>query len=130
MTYAHNLSFPLTFLTARLFAPELHRPRRLLLLGGWGLMIFALLFSLTRGVWLAYLLVLIVLGVVEGGRAALAVGTCVVLLSLALLAAGAGVRERVTQIFDFRVNVGRSSIWQANLDMIKDRPWFGWGYGN
>jgi O-antigen ligase len=130
ITYAHSLAFPLIFLTVRLFAPGLRWRERFLLLGGWGLMIFALLFSLTRGVWLAYVVVLIVLGVVEGGRAVLAVGTCVVLLSLALLAAGAGVRERVTQIFDFQVNVGRSSIWQANLDMIKDRPWFGWGYGN
>jgi O-antigen ligase len=53
-----------------------------------------------------------------------------VLLSLFLLGAGSGVRERVTQIFDPNTNVGRSQIWQANLDMIKDRPWLGWGYGN
>ena len=130
ITYAHSVAFPLTFLTVRLFAPDLRWKERLLWLGGWGLMIFALLFSLTRGVWLAYLVVLGVLGVVKGGRAVFAVGACGVLLSLFLLGAGSGVRERVTQIFDFKANVGRSQIWQANLDMIKDRPWFGWGYGN
>jgi putative inorganic carbon (HCO3(-)) transporter len=130
ITYAHSLAFPLTFLTVRLFASDLRWKERLMLLGGWGLLIFALLFSLTRGVWLAYLVVLGVLGVIKGGRAVLAVGACGVLLGLSLLGAGSGVRERVAQVFDLKANVGRSQIWQANLDMIKDRPWFGWGYGN
>jgi O-antigen ligase len=130
ITYAHSLAFPLTFLTVRLFASDLRWKERLGLLGGWGLLIFALLFSLTRGVWLAYLVVLVVLGVIKGGRAMLAVGVCGVLLGLSLLGAGSGVRERIAQIFDLKANVGRSQIWQANLDMIKDRPWFGWGYGN
>ncbi len=130
ITYAHSLAFPLTFLTVRLFVSDVRWRERLLLLGGWGLMIFALLFSLTRGVWLAYLGVLGVFAVVKGGRAALAVGVCGVLLALFLLSAGLGVRERVTQTFDLKANVGRSQIWLANLDMIKERPWFGWGYGN
>ena len=131
MTYAHNLSFPLTFLTARLFAPELHWPRRLALLGGWGLMVFALLFSLTRGVWLAYVVVLVLLGVARGRRALLAVGACAGLLGLFLCGAGfGGVRERALQVVDLKDNLGRSQIWQANLDMIKARPLLGWGYGN
>lgn len=130
ITYAHNLSFPLTFLTVWLFTPQVPWPRRLALLAGWGLMIFALLFSLTRGVWLAYALVLIVLGAVRGGRALLAVGVCGVLLAVALFSAGFGVRERATEIFDLAANIGRSQIWQANLDMIKERPLTGWGYGN
>ncbi|MBI3800049.1 MAG: hypothetical protein HY268_24125, partial [Deltaproteobacteria bacterium] len=84
ITYAHSLVFPLTFLTVRLFVPDFRWPERLLWLGGWGLMIFALLFSLTRGVWLAYLVVLGVLGVVKGGRAVFAVGACGVLLGVFL----------------------------------------------
>ena len=48
ITYAHHLSFPLTFLTVLLFAPDLGWHKRLALFGGWGLMVFALLFSLTR----------------------------------------------------------------------------------
>jgi O-antigen ligase len=130
ITYAHSLAFSLTFLTVRLFASDVRWWERLLLFGGWGVMVFALLFSLTRGVWLAYVVALGVLGVVKGSRTVLAIGACGVLLSLALLGAGLGVRERITQIIDFKANIGRSSIWQANLDMIKDRPWFGWGYGN
>jgi len=130
ITYAHSLAFPLIFLTVRLLASDLRWKERLELLGGWGLLIFALLFSLTRGAWLAYLVVLGVLGVIKGGRAMLAVGVGGILLGLSLLTAGSGVRERVTQIFDLQANIGRSQIWRANLDMIKDRPWFGWGYGN
>jgi len=130
ITYAHSLSFPLTILTVRLFASDLHWRDRLALLGGWGLMVFALLFSLTRGVWLAYLVVLGVLGVIKGGRALLAVTVCAVLLGAALVIAGFGVRERVTQMFDFQANIGRSQIWRANLDMVRERPLVGWGYGN
>jgi len=130
ITYAHSLSFPLTFLTVRLVASDLHWRERCLLLGGWGIMVFALLFSLTRGVWLAYVAVLVVLGILKGGRATLAVGVCAVLLGLSLTLAGSGVHERVRQIFDPVANLGRSQIWRANLDMIADRPLLGWGYGN
>ena len=130
ITYAHHLSFPLTFLTVRLFAPDLYWHRRLALFGGWGLMVFALLFSLTRGVWLAYGVVLVLLGVARGRKALLAVGACAGLLGLFLFSAGLGVRERAAQIFDLKDNFGRSQIWQANLDMIKARPLLGWGYGN
>lgn len=130
ITYAHNLLFPLTFLTVMLFAADLRWPKRLALLGGWGLMVFALLFSLTRGVWLAYVVVIVLLGVAKGGKALLAVGASAVLLVVALFGAGLGVRERAGQVFTLKDNLGRSQIWQANLDMIKDRPLFGWGYGN
>ncbi len=130
ITYAHNVSFPLIFLTVRLFASDLRWREKLVLLGGWGLVVLALLFSLTRGVWLAYVMVLGVLGVVKGGKTSLALGVCAVLLALSLVVAGSGVRERVTQVLDFKVNIGRSQIWQANLDMVKERPLLGWGYGN
>jgi len=130
ITYAHNLLFPLTFLSVRLVAPDLRWRERSLLLGGWGLMVFALLFSLTRGVWLAYVAVLVVLGIIRGGKAALAVGAAVVVFGLSFTLAGPGVRERVGQIVNPAANIGRSQIWQANLDMIKDRPLLGWGYGN
>jgi hypothetical protein len=53
ITYAHNLLFPLSIMTAWVFAPAVSWKRRLLLIGGWAVMILALLFSLTRGVWVA-----------------------------------------------------------------------------
>ena len=50
-----------------------------------------------------------------------------VLIALSLLLATAGMRERVQQVFALE---DRHQIWLANIDMIKERPWFGWGYGN
>ena len=130
ITYAHNLCFPLILLTTRLFAPDLRWREGLLLSGGWGLMVFALLFSLTRGVWLAYLVVLGMLGLVKGGKGLVIAGGCTVFLALFLLNAGSWIHARTSQVFNVEVNQNRHQIWQANFDMIKERPWFGWGYGN
>jgi putative inorganic carbon (HCO3(-)) transporter len=132
ITYAHNLLFPLSFVTAFLFAPSPRWQKKTLLWLAWGLMIFALLFSLTRGVWIAYGCVLIVCGLVRGRRALLGAVGGIVLCGLFLLSAGDGVRERASEVFDLQAasNVTRSRIWQANLDMIQDQPLFGWGYGN
>ncbi len=130
ITYAHNLLFPLTFVSALCSAPGLQWKKRLALLGGWGLMVFAMLFSLTRGVWIAYLAVLLLLGVIRGRKTLLGVAIGSIVLGLFLVGAGSGVRERAVSILDLRENLGRSRIWQANLDMIRERPLLGWGYGN
>ena len=50
ITYAHALLFPLCLITAWGVSPGLSKTQRLLLGVGWVLMLFALLFSLTRGV--------------------------------------------------------------------------------
>lgn len=130
ITYAYNLLFPLTLVSALLVMPGWSWPRRLALGGSWGVMAFALLFSLTRGAWIAYVVVLLGLGIIRGGKALMAVAVCVAVLGVFLLSAGGGVRERAVRAFDPALNIGRSQIWQANLDMVKERPWIGWGYGN
>ncbi len=136
ITYAHNLLFPLSFVTALLFAPgprwQKRWQKKTLLWLAWGCMIFALLFSLTRGVWIAYGCVLMVCGLVRGRGALLNAVGGIVVCGLFLLSAGDGVRERASEVFDLQAasNVARSRIWQANLDMIQDQPLFGWGYGN
>lgn len=130
ITYAHNMIFPLTILTVWLLAPHVKESERLQLLLGWSVMVLALVFTLTRGVWIAYLLVLLLLGAIKGGKTALAVGAVVILFGLALTAASPGVWERARYAFDPQTNFARSQIWRANIDMIKDRPLLGWGYGN
>ncbi len=130
ITFAHNMLFPLTFVTVWLSCAGIALRQRVWLGLGWGLMVFALLFSLTRGVWLAYLAVLILLGVIRGGRTLAGVTGGAVLLAGFLMTAGAGVQERLWSTFDFVQNLPRSQIWQANIDMIKERPLLGWGYGN
>jgi putative inorganic carbon (hco3(-)) transporter len=81
-------------------------------------------------VWVAYIAVLLLLGGVKGGKALLGVACGVFLLGGLLFGAGPGVRERARNAFDLKENLGRSQIWLANFDMVKDRPLFGWGYGN
>jgi O-antigen ligase len=130
ITYAHNLLFPLSFMTAWVFSSALSWRQRLFLVGGWVVMILALLFSLTRGVWVAYVVVLLLLGIIKGGKALLGVVGGVFLLGGLLFSAGPGVQERAWNAFTLKENLGRSQIWLANLDMVKDRPLFGWGYGN
>ena len=93
-------------------------------------MLLALFFSLTRGVWVAYGVVLVVYGLVQGRRAVLAVVGGVAVCGLLFVSAGQGVRERGRSIFDVEANIGRSQIWLANIDMIKERPLTGWGFGN
>jgi len=130
ITYAHNLLFPLTFASVYALAPGLSPARRGALLGASGLMLLALVFSLTRGVWLAFAVVLLLLGLVRGGWAAIASGTALVLLLVLLVGVDPGVRARARSAFDLPANVGRTQIWRANLDMARERPLLGWGYGN
>ena len=130
ISFAHNLLFPLAFVTVWLSCVELALRQRLLLALGWGLMVFALLFSLTRGVWLAYLVVLLLLGMIRGGKTLLGVTSGAVVFGIFLMTAGAGVQERLWSTFDFVQNLPRSEIWRANIEMITERPLLGWGYGN
>ena len=73
ITYAHALLFPLCLITAWGLSPGLSARRRLLLGVGWVCMLLALFFSLTRGVWVAYGVLLVVYGLIRGRRAVLAV---------------------------------------------------------
>lgn len=130
ITYAHNLLLPLTLVTTWLIAPQVPLWRRVSVLLAWGTMLLALLFTLTRGVWVAYAIVLLGLVAMQGRRALLPVGSCFVGLGVAITLLSPGVWERAYFTFDLQTNFARTQIWQANLDMIRDRPFLGWGYGN
>ncbi len=130
ITYAHNLLFPLTLVTVWLLAPRVAWPTRLRLGLGWLVMMFALVFTLTRGVWIAYLAILLLLGMIRGGRVVLTIGACLTLIGLVLTLSNPLLQERVKYGFELKENTGRIVVWQANIDMIKERPLLGWGYGN
>jgi O-antigen ligase len=93
-------------------------------------MVVALVYSVTRGVWLAFAVVLLLTGVLRGGRTALAAGAGLVVLLLLLVGVDPGIRARTRSAFDLPANIGRTQIWRANLDMARERPLLGWGYGN
>ncbi len=130
ITYAHNLLFPLTFATGYALAGGVSARSRVLLLLAWVAMVLALVFSLTRGVWLAFAVVLLLKGLLRGGRPALAAGAGLAVLITFLVGVDPGVRTRARSAFDLPANVGRTQIWRANLDMARERPLLGWGYGN
>ena len=130
ITYAHNVLFPLTFASAYALAPGLERRRRAALLVACVVMVLALVFSLTRGVWLAFAVVLLALGLVRGGRTGAASALGLILLVLLLAGVDPAIRARFLSAFDLPANVGRTQIWRANLDMARARPLLGWGYGN
>jgi hypothetical protein len=130
ITYAHNLLFPLIFVSTFLFLPVQQWQSWLLRLVGWGLMVCSLLFSLTRGVWLAYVVVMVLFGILQGKKVVGGVVAGMAVLGLLLLGAGAGVRERAGGVLSLHENWGRSQIWLANVEMVKKRPLLGWGYGN
>jgi O-antigen ligase len=129
ITYAHNLLFPLTFATGWAVAPGVPAGRRAALVAGWAAMVLALVFSVTRGVWLAFAVVLLLMALVRGGRTAVAAGVGLVVLVLLLVGVDPGIRARARSAFDIPANLGRTQIWRANLDMARERPLLGWGYG-
>ncbi len=130
ITYAHNLLFALAFAVALLGRPDLRPYRRAGLCTATVLIVVSLLFSLTRGVWIAALLVLAAAGLFHRGRSLGWLGLVVALPAVALIAESAPLRARALSSFDFQANLPRIEIWRANLDMIAARPLLGWGYGN
>jgi O-antigen ligase len=130
ITYAHNVLFPLTLATGYALAGGVAPVRRVLVAVGWSLMLLALVFSATRGVWLAFAAVLVLMACVRGGASALAALVGLAVLFVLLVGMDAGIRERARSGFDLAANVGRTQIWRANLDMARERPLLGWGYGS
>lgn len=130
ITYAHNVLFPLTLASGYALAGGVARRRRLLLTIGWLAMLLALVFSATRGVWIAFAIVLLLMAIVRGGRSAIAALAGLALLLAALGGMDAGIRERARTAFDLAANIPRTQIWRANLDMARERPLLGWGYGS
>jgi O-antigen ligase len=74
--------------------------------------------------------VLVLLAMLRRGRTVLGVAAGALLLSVFLLSAGTGVWHRFVSTFNPVANISRSFIWQANVDMARERPLLGWGYGN
>jgi len=74
--------------------------------------------------------VLVLTACVRGGRTAAAAGVGLAVLCVLLVGMDAGIRARARSGFDLAANVGRTQIWRANVDMARERPLLGWGYGS
>ena len=118
LTFAHVLLVPFAFA----LAGSARRIARVTL----PLLATALVFSTARGAWLAAGGVTALHALASRGRWTLLVlplATCLA------LAASPGLRTQVTSAFTAAANQGRVGIWRANLDIIRERPVFGLGFG-
>lgn len=120
LTYAHVLLVPFGF---ALVSPD-RRVRALVV----PLIAVALVFSTARGAWLAAVVML--LGLLATGRRAggrLAAVAAVVLLAWLL---SPGFRaQALPALTNADTNAGRLAIYAANLDIVRDHPILGLGFG-
>jgi O-antigen ligase len=116
----------------------------------FGLMLAALYASQSRGAWIGFVAAVIVVSVVRGGSTtALSIAAVTVLAALGAVGAFQDLLPIITQRFSGALTVlsisdiataevtdanfaaiGRLAHWQAALDMWRDHPWLGVGFGN
>jgi O-antigen ligase len=123
LTYAHAMIFPLAWAGAFAAAGSIMAAVAAVLL------VFAVIFSTARGVWLAGIAGGVLLASLSGRRGVLLLGVVAV---VAVVAVGwsAGLREQAAPIFTANPeSTARLAIWRANLDIVHDHPLLGLGFG-
>lgn len=123
LTYAYVMIFPLAWALAGALAG------RGAALGAALLVVVALAFSTARGAWIAALAVSLGLALLaRGGYARRVLAASAVAAALAF-AASPALRMEAAGMFSARTNAGRVGIYRANLDIVRERPVFGLGFG-
>jgi O-antigen ligase len=119
LTFAHVLLVPFAFALAGVGGG--------LARAGLPLMAAALVFSTARGAWLAAG-IMVAAGAATIRRGRLAVLVVPVAVGLAWVASP-GLRAQVESSFSKPANAARLAIWRANLDIVRDHPVLGLGFG-
>lgn len=98
---------------------------------GTAVICFAVVMTLTRGIWGGLLLAALVVPPALKMRRALLVSLGLVIFTAVVTAAVPFLRDRVTQAFDpsRSYDSQRVTLWETNLEMAKEHPLFGMGYG-
>jgi putative inorganic carbon (hco3(-)) transporter len=101
---------------------------RLLWLAGLAIMVAALSLSLTRSIWIATLVGVLVLLLMRHLHWKTFAAAGLALSALLVLAPGA-IQRRIESIWDINEpsNYARLAIWKAGVKMVKDHPWVGVG---
>jgi O-antigen ligase len=106
--------------------------------------------SASRGAWLAFVAAFVAVNLGQSHRGALVFVTLILLLALVGALGGfrllpAGITQRLTSFFPFvgvndvraievtdanYASLERLAFWRAALDMWRERPWLGIGFGN
>lgn len=127
-TYA-NVFFLLFCLAVALAAGSAGRGRALRGAAA-GLLGAAVVFSFTRGIWVALLAALGVFAAVFARRALAAAALAGAVAVLAALLVPSNLRSRALTMADPSVNVERLLLWETTWNMVRDRPLLGFGVGN
>lgn len=130
LTFGETLLFPIAFLLASL--REIKRgglPRWFLLLA---LLCVALLFSKSRGPWIAFAVMALSLVALDPKPHLWRVLGIVLTLPIVLVSFVPQLRARAASITDlkFLSNSERLIMWEAGGRMLRDHPWLGVGPGN
>lgn len=132
MTYGHSAALAVGFPLALLITGAVTGPRLKWFLTICGALVFTgILASYTRGAWLAAAACLLTVGAFAGRKVLISLALAGVLLVGGAYAILPDFRARVASFVDPKnvSNQERVNIWLANLEMVKDRPVVGVGYG-
>ncbi len=130
LTYAHSLIAPLGWAVAATVGGRGWVMSRAIAACCGALMLVALLLSTARGAWIAAAVVVGVACLVSRGRRGVAVAAAATAIAVVSFATSPGLRAEARSIIDRGANAGRAAIYAANLDIVKDHPVFGLGYGH
>jgi O-antigen ligase len=130
LTFAHSMMIPLGFALGALFAPTPGLLPRTV--GGVSALLIgvSLVLSTARGAWLAAAAMLVAVGLLVRWRVWLALVAVACAVAAALVLAVPGLRQEGRSIVNSVANAGRVQIYAANLELIRDHPLLGVGFGN
>jgi O-antigen ligase len=120
LTFAHVLIIPLGF--------ALVSCERWMRLAAVPLLGLAIVFSTARGAWIA--VVAMALGALVAGRGAALRVLLLVAVGAFAVGVSPGLRQQILPaLTSAEMNAGRLGIYRANLDIVRDHPLFGLGFG-
>ena len=130
LTYAHSLIVPFGWaVAASVGNGRAVLPRGVAAVGAV-LIAIAMVLSTARGAWVAATAMMAAACVLATPRQRLALAAGVTVIVAGLFSASAELRADARSIVDPAANAGRLAIYAANLEIVRDHPVFGVGFGN
>ena len=130
LTFAHSMLIPLGFAVAAAIRPQPGLLGRTLAAASALLMAVAVVLSTARGAWLAAGALLLAAALRVRWRVWLAVLAVACGVAAVLVLAVPGLRKEGRSMMDRGANAGRLEIYAANLELVRDHPLLGVGFGN
>jgi len=129
LTYSHLYQFIFLFLFAFVIQHLGDRKHLHLTLPAAGVVGLSLIFSYSRGIWVAVTLSALLIVWMLRGKKWLALAVVPVALGFLALLSNGSMEERLRSMTSMEANIERQIIYQANWDAIRDHPLLGLGSG-